>query len=481
MSKRKNANPLENHAPYSDILGVDPSQIRQRVRRDRDTSESEAGDQPGELLTSKDLFGDILAKFPKSAPPTPERADAPTEEREREQEQEQEREAEAQSQSQSQSPPANGETPGEESSAAAAEEASDDSPEDIQTHSHTHTDGDAAASAAAEVDVDHAYANLLGDTELGVDASVLDENVLQYGDYCLLDRIGAGGMAEVFRATRRGAEGFEKIVAVKRILPHLSTNPAFVDEFVAEAKAAASLTHPNIAQILEVGEIEQSHFIAMEFVPGRDLRAILKRARDKGRRFDVDDATAIAMKLCAALECAHRHRSADGAELPIIHRDVSPQNVLISSEGDVKLVDFGIAKAAHKASHTDAASLRGKLLYMSPEQAAGETLDKRSDIFSLGVVLFEMLTGRVLFSGSSKISILERVRQAHFTRPSSLNEAVPHELEAVLTRALQKDRNDRYQDAGEMRIDLEAYQRLRPATTPESLTKFVGELFETPR
>ena len=285
-------------------------------------------------------------------------------------------------------------------------------------------------------------------------------------------------MAEVFQAKRKGVEGFEKIVAVKRILPHLSTNKGFVEMFINEAKMVAGLSHPNIVQIFELGKIDDSYFIAMEFVDGMDLRTILTRVREKGIIPDVDLAALIASKLGSALEYAHRQCDAEGKPLRIVHRDVSPQNILISNEGEVKLVDFGIAKAAIKASHTDSGSLRGKLLYMSPEQAWGRAIDNRSDIFSLGVVLFEMLTGRTLFTGDSEMSILERVREARIIPPSTLNPAVPIELEAVVTRALRKDPEDRYPDASEMLVHLDTYLRRRPAVGSADLARFLRSHFE---
>jgi serine/threonine protein kinase len=192
----------------------------------------------------------------------------------------------------------------------------------------------------------------------------------------------------------------------------------------------------------------------------------------------VELSALIAARMCAAMEYAHRHRDADGNELRIVHRDVSPQNILVSNEGEVKLADFGIAKAATKASHTDSGSLRGKLLYMSPEQAWGRALDKRTDLFSLGAVFFEALTGHLLFSGNSEMSILERVRDARFLPPSSLNPAVPIELEAVVTRALKKNPDDRYQDASEMLLDLDSFLRRRPAVGSAELARFVARLFE---
>ena len=332
--------------------------------------------------------------------------------------------------------------------------------------------------------LDAAYTALLKDSHLHRDVERLEnlegpepDSSSDYGRYYLLDRVAVGGMAEVFRAKRKGVEGFEKVVAVKRILPHLSANKEFVEMFIAEAKMVASLSHPNIAQIFDLGKIEDSYYIAMEFVQGRDLRTILSRARSDDSRLGVDLAALIASKVGAALEYAHRHRDAEGRELEIVHRDVSPQNILVSDEGEVKLVDFGIAKAASKATHTDSGSLRGKLLYMSPEQAWGRASDKRSDIFSLGAVFFEALPGHMLFSGNSELSILERVRDARFLAPSSLNPAVPIELEAVITRALQKEPDNRYQDAAEMLKDLDTYLRRRPAVGSPDLARFVTGLY----
>jgi serine/threonine protein kinase len=335
--------------------------------------------------------------------------------------------------------------------------------------------------------VDLAYSTLLQDDKLNralqdlepQKASESSEEGVDYGQYLLLDRIATGGMAEVFRAKRKGVEGFEKIVAVKRILPHLSHNKDFIEMFIDEAKMVAGLSHPNIVQIFELGKIDDTYFIAMEYVDGKDLRTILTEVRAKGIVPDVDLAALIISKVGSALEYAHRQCDAEGRELRIVHRDVSPQNILISREGEVKLVDFGIAKAAIKAHHTDSGSLRGKLMYMSPEQAWGRPIDNRSDIFSLGVVLFEMLTGRNLFIGDSEMSILERVRQANVLPPSTLNPAVPIELEAVATRALRREPEERYQDASEMLVHLDTYLRRRPAVGSADLARFLRSHFES--
>lgn len=424
MTKRKDANPFKNSAPYSEILGVDASVIREKVRRRGDTDSSQS------LLTSTDLFGEIIDDFKgNAAPPDPRKADTD---------------------------PYAGAPP-------------------VDKNKEPYSLLDAV------------YSTLLKDSHLNKDVERLEKiapaegsenEASEYGRYVLLERVAVGGMAEVFRAKREGVEGFEKVVAVKRILPHLSSNKDFVDMFVAEAKMVASLSHPNIAQIFDLGKIDDSYYIAMEFVEGRDLRTILSRARNRGTLLGVDLAALIAAKVGAALEYAHRHRDDAGNELRIVHRDVSPQNILVSNEGEVKLVDFGIARAATKASHTDSGSLRGKLLYMSPEQAWGKALDKRSDIFSLGGVFFEALTGHPLFSGNSEMSILERVRDARFVTPSSLNPAVPIELEAIVTRALQRDPEARYQDAAEMLKDLDTYLRRRPVVGPNELARFVARLFE---
>jgi serine/threonine protein kinase len=281
----------------------------------------------------------------------------------------------------------------------------------------------------------------------------------------------------VFKAKRTGVEGFEKILAVKRILPHLSDNQEFVDMFIAEAKMVASLAHPNIVQIFDLGKIEKSYFIAMEYVHGRDLRTILRRARDRGLRLPLDLSVLIVSKVCSALEFAHRKKDERGRPMMIVHRDVSPQNILLSFEGDVKLTDFGIAKAASKATVTDAGALRGKLLYMSPEQAWGKPMDRRSDLFSLALVFYEMITEERPFMSTSEMSILEMVRECRIPPPSSLNPRVPERLEKLLMKALARDPEDRYQDAAELYRDLErVLHERRPAA--DALPRLMEVLFD---
>ena len=244
------------------------------------------------------------------------------------------------------------------------------------------------------------------------------ESFEQFGQYALLERIAVGGMAEVWKARMRGVEGFQKTVAIKRILPHLTDSGDFVSMFVDEAKLAAQLSHPNIIHIYDLGKIGQHYYIAMEYVEGQNLRAILNARPRRAMPLPVGLDLLIGARLASALDYAHRKRDFDHREMGLVHRDVSPQNVLISYDGDIKLCDFGIAKAVANASRTQMGALKGKLQYMSPEQAWGRPVDPRSDIFSLGSLLFEMLTGRRLFTGDNEISVLEAVRECHVEEPS---------------------------------------------------------------
>ena len=301
----------------------------------------------------------------------------------------------------------------------------------------------------------------------------------KFGQYVLLEKIATGGMAEVWKARMRGVEGFQKIVAIKKILPHLSDNQDFIEMFIDEAKLAAQLNHNNIIHIYDLGKIQSSYYIAMEYVDGSDLKTILKRAQERDQPMTIELALFVASKIAAALDYAHRKRDFDDHELGLVHRDVSPQNVLISEEGDIKLCDFGIAKAASKASHTQAGALKGKLQYMSPEQAWGKNIDKRSDIFALSTVLFEMLTGRRLFTGDNELSILEQVREARVTAPSQFNDEVTPEIDAIVLKALQKEPEKRYQTAGEMARDLDqVLYTFRPTPTSADLAIYMHRLGE---
>ncbi|HEX3556031.1 MAG TPA: TonB family protein [Thermoanaerobaculia bacterium] len=285
----------------------------------------------------------------------------------------------------------------------------------------------------------------------------------RFGQYTLLERIAAGGMAEVWQARMRGVEGFQKTVAIKRILPHMTDNAEFVGMFIDEAKLAAQLSHPNIVHIYDLGKIGRDYYIAMEYVEGKDLRSLLNAGRRRDLPLPLALSLMIAARVASALDYAHRKRDFEGRELSLVHRDVSPQNVLLSYDGDVKLCDFGIAKAVSKASQTQMGALKGKLQYMSPEQAWGRAVDARSDLFSLGAVLFEMVTGERLFQGDSEMSVLEAVRQGRVRSPRQVNPAVPQEVDEIVTRALAVDPQARFQTAGEMKQRLEAVLAALPS------------------
>jgi len=303
---------------------------------------------------------------------------------------------------------------------------------------------------------------------------------INFGQYLLLGKIATGGMAELFKAKRKGVEGFEKILAIKRILPHMSDNEEFVTMFVDEAKLAAQLTHHNICQIFDLGSVENAYYIAMEYVHGKDLRAVLKACRAKARSIPVDLAILITSKIASALDYAHRKRGSNGHPLNLVHRDVSPQNILISYEGEVKLVDFGIAKAATKVHVTQHGALKGKLLYMSPEQAWGRTVDKRSDLFSLGIVLYEMLTGRPLFfdENDTEVTILEKVREAKVPPVREFNSRVSQDLERLISKALKKNPDERYQVAFDLQKDLDnLFYTEGYNATSGSLAELVRNLF----
>jgi len=301
----------------------------------------------------------------------------------------------------------------------------------------------------------------------------------RFGNYFLIKKIAAGGMAELYKARKPGEKGFEKLLAIKMILPHLAASDDFISMFIDEAKVAALLNHQNIVQIYDLGRIEESYCIVMEYVRGKDLRTVLSRGAKAGRRLRVEHACLVTANALAGLAYAHRMKD-KGEELGIVHRDISPQNILISYEGEVKIVDFGIAKAATQSRDTQAGVLKGKLSYMSPEQAMGKPIDMRSDIFSTGIVLYEALTGRKLFQGDTDIGTLELVRAARVEPlPTNLDTKFPPRLEAIALKALAKDPADRYRDASEMETALLEFMRdAGYSTSGRSLSEYMYGLFK---
>jgi serine/threonine protein kinase len=278
-----------------------------------------------------------------------------------------------------------------------------------------------------------------------------------FGKYFLLERISVGGMAEVFRSKAFGVEGFERLVAVKRILPSVAEDKEFIRMFIEEAKLAVQLNHANIAQIFDLGVVDGSYYIALEHVHGRDLGGIFERCRELSEAMPIAQACFIAMKVCEGLDYAHNKRDQGGRPLQLIHRDVSPHNILVSFEGEVKLIDFGVAKAAGAGPRTMAGILKGKFGYMSPEQAHGVHLDRRSDVFSCGVVLYELLTGERLFAADSDYATAEKVKNVEILPPSTYNRKIPDELERIVLKALSKDVDERYQNAIDLHDELQAF------------------------
>jgi serine/threonine protein kinase len=273
----------------------------------------------------------------------------------------------------------------------------------------------------------------------------------------LIDRLAVGGMAEIFLARQLGLEGFEKLVVLKRIRPELSEKKSFVTMFLNEARLSAQLSHPNIAQIYDLGKFNDSYFIAMEYVFGRDMRRVIPKAESKGIAFPTVYAAKIASQVCEGLYYAHQKSDVYGNPLGIVHRDVTPENLVVSFDGTVKILDFGIAKAATTVEQAKAGEIKGKLSYMSPEQCMGKPLDHRSDIFSLGVVFYEWVTGFKLFTGESDVAVLKAITDGRVYSPSYFRPECPELLEKILMKALEKDPDRRYQSAWEMQYDIDRF------------------------
>lgn len=313
--------------------------------------------------------------------------------------------------------------------------------------------------------------------EIKEEIPVVSEKEERFGNYILIEKLGTGGMAEIYKAKMEGVEGFQKLVAIKKILPQFSHNKDFTTMFIDEAKVAAQLSHRNIVHIYDLGKIENSYFIAMEYMEGTDLRKVIHEAKEKNEKIPIPIGLFIASQVASALDYAHNKKDPEGNPLNIVHRDVSPQNVLISKDGEIKICDFGIAKAASKASHTRAGSLKGKLQYMSPEQAWGKQVNSKSDIFSLGIVLYEMFTAKHLFEGDSELSILEKVRHPKFQPISKLVKDCPPELENIINKALKENEDERYPDANSMKKEIEEIlSRYEPKVTEKTISEYLSYL-----
>ena len=303
----------------------------------------------------------------------------------------------------------------------------------------------------------------------------------RFGKYTLIRKLALGGMAEIFLALQRSMAGFEKLIVVKRVLPHLAQDQAFIELLLTEARIAATLNHPNVAHIYDVGEVHGQFYIAMEHIHGEDLRSIVRQMKKVNETsFPLEHAIAIVLGCCAGLSYAHEKASLDGTPMEIVHRDVSPQNILVTFTGDVKLVDFGIAKAGRSTTEdTGTGQLKGKIPYMSPEQAQGLPLDGRSDVFSVGVILFELCTGKRLFRGANEMDTLKMIVEGEYPKPRALNPNLPERLEKIILKSLEKDLAHRYQSAREMQADLEDMIRAEQMkVSPLTLSSWMQHLFE---
>jgi serine/threonine-protein kinase len=299
--------------------------------------------------------------------------------------------------------------------------------------------------------------------------------------YRVVEKIDMGGMAEIFRgfATTSSLEGIEKEVAIKRVLPQLTKNRKFVAMFIDEARLSMHLNHANIVQVFDVGRADDTYFIVMEFVDGYNLRRIFQRANELNMRLPVGIACFIMLEVCKGLQHAHDKKDAQGQPLRIVHRDVSPPNVLISKSGEVKITDFGLAKAVTQLELTDPGVVKGKFSYLSPEAAEGRPLDHRADLFAVGTVLFELLTNRRLFLGKTDVETVDLVRKAEVPGVSKLNPDVSKDLERILDKALAKDPRRRYTSAGEMANALADYLfKGNQRVTSIDLADYVRSLFE---
>lgn len=275
--------------------------------------------------------------------------------------------------------------------------------------------------------------------------------------YKVLDRLASGGMAEVFVAESAGIEGFKKRVAIKRVLPQLSEKKRFISMFLDEARLCAQLSHSNCVQVFDIGVGDNAYFIVMEYVDGADLKAVIDYLKAQGASFPVEAAVMIAVRICEGLAYAHELTSPDNKPLHIVHRDMSPPNVLITKHGEVKIVDFGLAKASSQLEKSEPGMIKGKFSYLSPEAALGEEVDHRTDIFAVGIILWELLAGRRLFLGDSDFATVKQVQQAVIPSFKGVRTDVTEDLERIMRRAMAKDPNARYGAARDLGRDLTTF------------------------
>jgi predicted Ser/Thr protein kinase len=305
------------------------------------------------------------------------------------------------------------------------------------------------------------------------EAAASNEVGTYFGKYFLVKKLAAGGMGEVFLAKQQGPAGFQKMLVVKKILSHLTESKEFVEAFLGEARLAAQMNHRNIVQVFELGEHGGAYFIAMEYVQGKSLRDLIDTTIRRKEKIPAELCRSLAEQICDGASYAHNLTDMAGRSLNLVHRDLNPQNVLISYGGDVKIIDFGIAKSELSTVKTEAGMIKGKFVYMSPEQSLAKKLDKRSDVFAIGISLYEMLTGINPFHKNNIVLTLEAVQRYEPPPPSEYDPGYAP-FDPIIAKALAKDRDRRYSDACEMQDDLRRVVLARP---PERLGQFMSRLF----
>ncbi len=303
---------------------------------------------------------------------------------------------------------------------------------------------------------------------------------LPFGKYFLLERIATGGMAEIYKAKYRAEGGFEKTLVIKKILPHLAQDDEFVTMFRDEAALTVRLNHTNIVQVFDFGRTGEDYFLAMEYVQGQNLRAVMRRCQELGAPVPIPFALYGTTEVAKGLAYAHSRRDETDTAMQIVHRDITPSNILVSYEGEFKIADFGIAKAAARATGTQAGMIKGKASYLSPEQVLGkQAVDGRADIFALGAVLWEAVVGKKLFTGDSDFEIMNKITSEPIPKPSSRNAAIPPEIDTVVMKCLERDRDKRYSNASALQKDLTVLQtKFAGNITTVDISNFLRRLFK---
>ncbi len=298
----------------------------------------------------------------------------------------------------------------------------------------------------------------------------------QLGNYIILDRLAVGSETELFRAMNTNAQSGEQLVTIKKLLPHLTHKKDLTSSFIAEANLAALLDHPNIVQIYELGKAEETYFIAMEYVRGKNCRRIGSKAEERNMPLELRLAIHIVCRICESLDYTHKLKDFQGKDLKIVHQNISPQTIFITYDGEVKVIDFGIAGATNRNIYSKMRMVKGKMAYMSPEQAKGKAVDRRSDIFFCGNILYELITGKPMFSGAAT-DILAKVKDAEFVKPEVLRSDLPGKLLEVLDRALQRKPEDRYQSCADMLDDLGECIQPGAFSSQQELSEYMQSLF----